>query len=163
MAVNREALFSALFARLQAQLTTNVKSYSRRWASWDDTPPALQPALLMLKGDEKSERKRVGTPLVWTFDLEIWLYAQDDGTAEATPSIQINNLLQLVETALEIQPGEATANGAQYLARRDGPPAGTSLGGLCLSCEIVGTVKVFEGTQGHTCIVQIPVQIVATA
>lgn len=164
MALNREVIFAALFARLQTALSGTIKNFSRAFVSWDDTPPAVQPALLLLKGEERTkQRERVNTPKIWMLAAEIWVYVQDDGTNEAVPSIQINNIIQLIEAALEMQPTEAAAAGAQYIVRRDAPPAPTSLGGLCLSCEIVDPILIDEGPQGHVGVVRIPVEIVATA
>jgi hypothetical protein len=167
MALNREQLFVALFTRLQTQLGSTVKSYSRRWVSWDDEPPAMQPALLLLKGNETSKRGEAadirGAPKIWTISAEIWIYVKDDGTAEAVPSIQINQMIQAIEAGMEIQAGEQTSPFAQYIARRDAPPAATTLGGLCISCEIVGEVEIDEGTQSHTGVIRIPVAIQAAA
>jgi hypothetical protein len=163
MALDREQLFVALFARLQTALAGTVKSFSRRWTSWDDQNPANQPALLLLKGPEHARRDHMGTPIVWTLGAEIWVWAQDDGSAEAIPSTLLNQILTAIEAALEISPAELTAASAQYIARRDPPPAGTTLGGLCIRCEIMGEVKVFEGTQGHVGVIKIPVEIEAVA
>jgi hypothetical protein len=162
MALNREQLFTALFARLQGALAGTVASFSRRWTSWDDVAPANQPALLLLKGPEQARREQLGTPIRWTLGAEIWVWAQDDGSAEAIPSTLLNTILTAIEAALEITPGELTASN-QYIARRDEPPAGTTLGGLCYRCEIAGEVKIFEGTQGHVGIIKIPIEMEAFA
>jgi hypothetical protein len=162
MALDREALFVALFGRLQTQLGSAVASYSRRAESWDDTRPTSQPALLLIKGPEHSRRQGPGLGLLWVLHAQIWLYVKDDGTNRAVPSTQIHALLNSIESALEIQPSEATL-GNVFVARRDPPPAGTTLGGLCLRCEIVGEIAVHEGTMGHEAVVMIPVEIEAPA
>jgi hypothetical protein len=162
MAVNRELIFSTLFTRLQTQLAGTVVDFSRRWTSWDDKAPAQQPALLLLKGKEVAKRMARGAPLVWTLHADIWVYAQDDGTGVAVPSIQINQILTAIEGALEIQPNEPTVS-MQFVARRDAPPASTSLGGLVDSCQIGEEIEVMEGTQGHVCVVRIPLEIMAAA
>lgn len=163
MALDREALFVALFARLQTSVGSIVKSYSRRWASWDDAPPTMQPALLLLKGPEKVERPVRGGPLLWRLTAHILVYAKDDGTGEAVPDTLLNQILTAIEAALEVQPDEATAVGAQYLARRDVPPAGTTLGGLCETCQMTGTVETYAGTQGHDGMIDLEVEILAFA
>jgi hypothetical protein len=163
MALDREQLFVALEQRLQQQLGNTIATFTRRVTSWDDNPPTNNPTLLMLKKKETKRREERGVPIVWTLYLELWVYVNDDGTGVAQPSTLLNQILTAIEAALEVQGNEATAAGAMYLARRDEPPAGTTLGGLCMSCEIGDEILVFEGTQGHTGILKIPVEIMAAA
>lgn len=162
MAVDREALFVALFTRLQTNVGSLVASYSRRMAAWDDKPPAVQPALLLLKGEERMERTP-GAPLIWHLMATILVYAKDDGTGSAVIDTVLNNILTAIESAMEMQPDELTAGGAMYLARPNFPPAATTLGGLCLGCELTGTTKTYLGTQGHDGMLELDVEIVAAA
>ena len=158
MALNREAIFVSLNARL-ASVAGMAGPCSRKWASYSDTPPETQPALFLAAGDEQAGGDR-RQPTTWTLRPKLILYTRNDADPEAAPSTQQNLLITAIEAKLELTPGEAMGGGI-FTADSDAPH--TTLGGLVSSCRIFGTVVKDEGlfqTQG---IVEIPLEIITTA
>jgi hypothetical protein len=158
MALNREAIFVALNARLStvAGFTTGC---SRLWSGYADTPPETQPALFLAAGDETASGDR-RQPTVWTLRPKLVIYTRNDADPMAAPSTLQNTLITALEAALELTAGEAAQMGP---FANDGQAPHTTLGGLVSSCRIFGTVVKDEGlfqTQG---IVEVPLEIVTTA
>ena len=158
MAVNREALFSALYARLQSIAGFNYSS--RTFESWDDTSPPERPAFFLVKGAETSV-VRFRLPPQWTLEARMVIYCSNDGTHQTPPSTQINNLLQSIEAQLRLQQGEVaqTQGPVQYATAVQGYTWWTTLGGLCHQCAIEGTVEVFEGVIANTAVAIVPIVI----
>jgi hypothetical protein len=77
------------------------------------------------------------------------------------PDIALNTAITLVEAALEAQPGEQRSPFATFPGKQPGYFT-TTLGGLCYSCQIVGTVQVFDGTIAGTAVAIIPIEILTT-
>jgi hypothetical protein len=158
MALNREAIFVALNARLAA-VAGFAGPCSRQWVSYADTPPEMQPALFLATGDEQAGGDR-RQPTVWTLRPKLVLYTRHDADPTAAPSTLQNQLITALEAAMEMTPGEAAQLGP---FANDGQAPHTTLGGLVSSCRIFGTIVKDEGlfqTQG---IAEIPLEIVTTA
>lgn len=158
MALNREAIFVALNARLSA-VAGFAGPCSRLWSGYSDTPPETQPALFLAAGDETASGDR-RQPTVWTLHPKLVLYTRHDADPMAAPSTLQNTLITAIEAALELTAGEAAQLGP---FANDGQAPHTTLGGLVSSCRIFGTVVKDEGlfqTQG---IVEVPLEIVTTA
>jgi hypothetical protein len=158
MALNREAIFVALNARLAA-VAGFAAPCSRIWSGYSDTPPETQPALFLAAGDEQAGGDR-RQPTMWTLHPKLILYTRHDADPMAAPSTLQNTLITALEAALELTAAEAAQMGP---FANDGQAPHTTLGGLVSSCRIFGTVVKDEGlfqTQG---IVEIPLEIVTTA
>jgi len=161
MAAQREAIFAALFARLQARVT-GVKVFSRKLTSFDDVAAADQPAVFLVKGNEDPTPKQGFLPL-WKLHADIVVFCRNDASPDAPPSVQLNDLLTDIEAALERQPSEGPIADAPFPNTPGGSSFGTSLGGLCSHCWIAGTVEVGEGAIGDQAIAIIPIEILTTA
>ena len=164
MAAQRELIFAALFDRLSA--ISFFRYSSRVFQSWDDTPPSVQPAFFLLKGAEEGNIKLQGAPSGWKLKATVCVYISNDETTHNEPSVApsttLNNAITLIEAALQMQSGELPNLAGTFPSR---PPGSftTTLGGLCYSCQIVGTVEVFDGAIAGTAVALIPIEILTTA
>jgi hypothetical protein len=158
MALNREALFSTLFDRLC--LINGIVYKSRIFKTYDDLEASEQPALIMVKTSESVANQR-GLPPIWTLQGTIFLYCRNDQDPYVGASVQLNQLITLVEAAFERQPNEYTIPNAPY---QDMPSDYlTTLNGQCSHCWISGTIQTDEGMLGSQAAASIPFEIVATA
>lgn len=157
MSLNRERLFSTLYDRLSAIPDFAFKS--RLFKTYDDLPIDNQPALIMCKGQEQIITAK-GMPPIWKLDGSLYIYCRNDFDTNVSPSIQLNNIIQKVEECFERKPNEIQSVYAQYTNDLDFT---TTLGGLCVSCTIFGTIVTDEGTLGNQAVALIPFQITATA
>ena len=162
MAAPREAIFAALFTRLQG--ATGVKNATRTNVGWDKSPPSTMPALMLAKGKEKPSVATAGLPTKWELEALVVLWCSNAADPTAPPSTQLNTLISALESALEMQPGETAVSGAKFPASPTGA-FNTTLGGLCTSCYIRGDVEVGEGTADVGSVAQalIPITIITTA
>lgn len=107
MSIGRDAIYSALWAKLQASsaLTTAFKTTTKRLISPAQITAAGLPALSMLPQSEQYEHPILGGPpkvtlsAILRIDAEVELDSQD-------PAKVINDLVDIVENALEPTPGE---------------------------------------------------------
>lgn len=157
MALNREQLFSTLFTRLT--LLGGFAYYSRQFKTYDDLEASQQPALLMVKGSESVVNSR-GLPPTWTLNGNIYIYCRNDRDLETSSSIQLNQLLTVVESAFERTATETTVANAPY--QDMGSDYLTTLNGLCSHAWINGSIQTDEGTLGQQAIAIVPFEIVAT-
>jgi len=157
MAINREALCAALFARLQASLSTNIKTYTRTYITSDKLATLTdQPALVLNAEAEEPGNLEQGIPPTWTLHFSIVLFCRSADTTVDNETI-FHPLIDLVESALEYRNGEATPQG---VARHD--CWNTTLGGLCRRAYISGIIEKNEGPAGDQAYVSIPVAIEVT-
>lgn len=162
MAVDREAIFDALFTRIST--IPGIRTASRKFLPLDQVEPSAQPALFLAKGGETPKQRR-GLPTVWTLEATIYLYCRNDADPKAGPSVQLNRLLREIEGALEMSPEEFAAlerNPAipdDQFREIQANPQGTTLGGLCSHCWIAGTIETDEGTLGDQAVAAIPIEI----
>lgn len=153
MALDREAIYSALAARLQG--VPGIVTFSRVWQHWDDVPPLKQPALFMPQGNETPTNAK-GQPPAWRLTPALYIYARRDTNPDASRATNLNALLQAVEAALERQPDEVAPFG--------GPEEWfTTLGGLVSYCRIGGTIETDEGIMGGQAVAVVPLDILATS
>ena len=159
MAAQREPIFAALFGRLTS--VTEFAFTSRVFQDWDTTQPPNCPAMFLAKGTEESIVK-VGMPPLWTLHAVAVMYCKNDEGPDVAPSIQLNELLTAWEGALERQPTEPPVSNPMFLNNPTGS-WGTSLGGLCYSCQITGVIQIYEGTIAGTAQAVVPIDILTTA
>lgn len=143
MAVDREAIFAALFTRLQT--ITGIAYFSRIWQGESElTANAKQTALIMAKGDERVVQVRGGPPR-WELEVIVIILARvNEGDPYEAASEILNPLLTKLEAVLERQPTEAPSPSAVYMNNPD-LMYGTTLGGLCTSVRFMGDITVEEG------------------
>lgn len=157
MTINREAIYEALFARLQ-DAGTSFKTYTRRWKSiWDD-PQERVPLLPMLVQWDANEtviwtNRGIGRILTLTTTIEVYAKIPPSLTGPAgvpdktTPGSQVlNPLLDAIDTALEPD---------------DWQTGMLTLGGLVIDCRVEGTVAKALGDADPSglCGALVPVQI----
>jgi hypothetical protein len=151
--IDREAILTALFARLQAQLGSAVVKYSRRYLDPNQLQPEEQPALMMVVENYSSDTTSQGGALPrWTINVSVILYARVQ-TENDTPEAILNTLIDKVEAALVRQPGESFRDMTNTY--------GTSLGGLAFRCSINGVVELVSGEGGNQAAALIPIEILA--
>lgn len=160
MAAQREPCFAALFALLTG--VTEFNFTSRVFQDWSQKGPAECPAMFLLKGDEESTVK-VGFPPMWKLEARGVLYVRNDGGRLEPPSIQLNVLLTAWEAALERKPIEPPLTGKQMFPNTPMGSWGTSLGGLCYSCQFSGKIQTFEGVISGAAMAVVPIEILTTA
>lgn len=159
MALDREAIFVAAFARLRT--AADFVFTSRVFQSWDDTPPAECPAMFFTKGPEDRVIQQGMPPLIRMTGL-LMVYVRNDADPEMPASTLLNELLTSIDEKLEYAPTEGQVDGAPFVAN---PYAGwgTTLGGLVSYCRIADTVDVFEGVIGGGAAAIIPIEMLSVA
>ncbi len=137
--MNREAIYSALFAKMSA--AAGFATASRRLRHWSDVGAVEQPALFQVQRSETA-RRDAGLPSKWTLAVDLFLYAHaaDDATAAATV---MNPLLDAIEAALAPDPVTNVQG----------------LGGLAVHCWIAGKVETDEGVLGGQAVAIVPIEI----
>jgi hypothetical protein len=161
MALDREPIFQALFAKLQA--IPGVVTCSRTWKHWDDVRPEEQPAIFLAPGNEECSPQR-NSPTMWRLLPTVHIYFRRDGDPAAAPSIALHGLLMSVEAALERTAAERAQIGAMFLDTDvDAPGQATTLNGLVGHCWINGTVETDEGLLQNQGVAIVPLEIVTTS
>lgn len=141
--INREAIYSALFAKLQG--VAGFVTVSRRLRMWADVSPAEQPALFQAQRRE-SIATTPGLNKVITMEVDVYLYAHTGGDRTKSPSETINPLLDAVLAALAPDP----------ITNKQ------RLGGLVEHCWVEGSVETDEGLLGDQGVAILPVIIKVT-
>lgn len=163
MALDREAIFVALFNRLKGSTTDSIKYWTRRLEGWDTMAPPLEPALCLVKAPERPNYPASAVGAVWTLTAHILVYVRDDGSEEGTIDPRFNAILDDIEAALEMQPGEVPTSGRPGFPPIGAAPGPTTLGGLVSYCRISGDVEVYQGVQSNQGFMRIPLELQATA
>lgn len=154
--MNREAIYSALFARVAAATwaaipitgATAFVAKSRKRLGLAETPPDQMPALYQTQLSELVKRD-VGKPPIYTLKVELLVYVSHLADTDNTviPTQQLNPILDAIQAALEPQP-------------IDGDAQKNTLGKLVYDCKIVGEIKNYEGDLGDFGVLAIPVEII---
>jgi len=159
MALDREPIYAALFARLQANVPGFV-TMSRRLKTWDDISRDEQPALYLATGDQ-TPVNRLGVPPTWMLEAFVYMYFRLDEPTEMIPSAQLNAALTAIENALEAQQADFDPS------LKDNPFFGqrrhqTTLGGLVQYAWMLPALVVEGIAQGQAA-VRVPIQMLAAA
>jgi len=141
--MNREAIYSALWAKLQS--IDGFKSKSRRLQHWADVEKRAQPALFMAQTGEFAQTT-TGQPTRWTLKVSLYIYVHT--TMNQPPGPIINPLL------------DAVCNTVNELH----PVTGRSLLGVdgVEWCRVEGNIETDEGTLVDQAVAIVPVTILAT-
>ena len=101
MALDREARFVALFERLKT--VTNWKSTSRINLGWDEFLALEQPAMILVKTDEKQvqQQQNIGLPFLWDLGAMVVIYCRNTAP-NVPPSTQLNALIRAVEASARV-------------------------------------------------------------
>lgn len=150
MSIQRESVFSALFAQLPG-LTTDVVpgpfvTKSRRLRHWNDVPASEQPALFQNQLPQHVEYPGGAPVAKWTLKADLYVYVWD-GT-ETTFGADLNAIVDAIEDALE--PGLAD-DGLQ------------TLGGTVYWARITGPIETDEGKLGAQGMAIIPVELILSS
>jgi hypothetical protein len=151
---NREVIYAALYSLLTPLLDTTTvpipdgkfRHISRRVRHWEEMDDADMPSLMMSQQREKSQTGiGTGLPYKWKAEIKLYVYAYVGNDESATPTTQLNALLDAIETAVA--------------PSRQGERQ--TLGGVCHDCRIVGDIETDEGTLGTHAVAMIPIEILA--
>ena len=140
--IAREPIYAALFELVAG--AAGFVTAERRLRHWSDVAPAEQPALFMTQKSETAVTKTLGAPLVWTLNVELYLYAHSSDP-HLSPATVLNPLLDAVEAAL----APAAATGLQDLG----------LAAMVQHAAIAGKIETEEGILGDQAIAIIPIEI----
>lgn len=157
-AVNREAIWAALFAWLQSQLGTQFKSMGRKHIAPPDLTITDQPALFQVAGKEIHLPKQSsfsGLPV--RLQLKGWLILylydsspnEDIGQEKLLAETTLNNLLQAVDAAFTPDIVPTVPGGAGKF----------TLGGLVTHCWIEGDSDLDPGIFGPQAAAILPINI----
>jgi hypothetical protein len=139
--MNREAIYSALFAKLKT--IDGFVTCSRKLKHWADVDSINQPALFQAQIGEVAQRL-TNQPTRWTLNVHLYLYA-NTADLDLSPSQVLNPLIDDIITALEPPVGEVQ-----------------TLGGLVQYCRVSGEIVEDEGVLGVQAVVRIPIEILTT-
>jgi len=150
MIFSREQIYSAIFATLQASLLTPAgpfKTVSRRWQDPSQLAPADRPAFYQVQKDEIASTSVNGLPVNWKLSLDLVLYTTGDTAPISIPSIELNSLLDAVESAIHsLVPGLPQ-----------------TLSGKVSHCRLAGKIEVVENVQGGMALAVLPIEILTSA
>ena len=136
----REAVFAALFAKLQS--LPGLVTVSRRLRNVQDVQPEEFPAAFQLQGNQDA-RFSGNTPATFTWKVDWLLYVHNDDPT-AAPSTDLNALIDAACALLNPPPGSARQ----------------TLGGLVEYAAIDGAIQVFEGVLGDRAVAVLPITLV---
>lgn len=136
----REAVYAALFAKLQA--LPGVVTASRRLRNVQDVQPECFPAAFQLQGNQDA-RFSGANPTTNTWRADWLLYAYDDDPT-AAPSTKLNAMIDDAVALLAPPPGFDKQ----------------TLGGLVEYAAIDGSIQVFEGVLGDRAVAVLPITLV---
>lgn len=138
---SREAIYSALFAKLQA--SADFVTASRRLEHWGDVPSVNQPAIYLAQRGELAQTVP-GQPTAWTLQVDVYLYASTTDK-NRSPGEVLNPLIDAVVTAMA--PDVLTGK--------------CRLGGLVEHAVIDGRIETDEGALGDQGVAIIPITLKA--
>ena len=144
MALDRERYYSALLERLRTKVT-GLRTVTRRPLTSDQLESATAQPALVLRVAGCAPENEFGMPAIWVLTCWVGLYARNsarDGTADAT----LNGLVDQIEAALEVQPGE--------VGDRQ-----TTLGGLVEYAWISGEVEMEPGEHSDQGFALVPIEM----
>ena len=137
--MNREAIISALFAKLSA--IADFKTKGRRVEYW--TQVADQPAIFLHHIGDNYVHAPTGIPSKVEMECQIWIYDNSGTSADAVPETNIHTLIEAVEAALVRPPG--------FQAQ--------TLGGLVTHCWLDGRIDIHPGDAGSQAIAVMTLKI----
>ena len=143
MAIDRNTFRDALLARLEGSVS--VQYATTRYLTSDDlTNQSKQPALV-LRVDGYEPFNEEGCDTVWTLHFLVGLYVRNPDRSGSSDDT-LNDLVDEVETALEVKVGEAGETQ-------------TTLGDICRRAWIDGTIEFEPGELSDQAMATVPIAI----
>lgn len=159
MALDREAIYKALFARLSG--VSGLRTSSRILRNWEDLDQTRDmPALYMTSGPQRTTYD--GPISTTSMTAWVYLYVSATGRPGVSPDEAILQLVQKTEAALEYQPGDVATG--MFQMPSGGGPVPTTLGGLVQYARIGGEgVRTDEGAFAVTgvAVATMPIEMLA--
>lgn len=153
MALDREAIYSALFA-LASNITWNrgngpetFKKTTRRLALFTDVPDIEQPWLGQAEHNEY-QTQQTGFPYKHTLEVSWMIYHKDGEQPGSVPAILTNLIISAVETALEPK-----VQDIGFFERRN------TLQGLVHHCFVDGTILKDPGDIDKQALIVVPIKL----
>jgi hypothetical protein len=143
MALDRNAIYDAVFGRLQS--VSGSATVGRRLKHWDDVESSEMPAIFLAPGDQRADGDGPGLPSRWTVGLVAYLYVHD----ESDPSGLLSTMVDRIESALED-------------GRRGGQTVPGTLGGLVSDCRVT-SVETDEGILGDRAVARVHIEAETTS
>ena len=150
MALDAEPLFEALEERFIA--IPAFKLVSRKLKHWARVDPKSQPALF-IEGTDREPEQEIGVPTIWHIGAVAIVYFRTDADPKAPPMVQVNQLLALIEGALELGPEEEP---------NPDNPLFTTLGGQAHWAWIGGAIRIQATARDNQGMFVVPIEIVAS-
>lgn len=140
--MTREAIYSALFAKLAA--IHGVRMCSRRLKGWSDVPATEQPALFMVQSEEEPDQDEA-RPTIWRLSVDVYVYCNSGRDPSVTPATEMNGILDEIEAAIA------------------GPFPGQpqTLGGLVSHCWISDKIETDGGALDEQAVAIVPITMMA--
>ena len=137
MAVNREAAYVALAARLQSGVRSLLAGDVRRRlpGTFADLDAVSQPALCVIATDQPIITDGPAPGIV-TLHATIVVFARADADPGSSAETALNNIVTAIETALEKQPGETPYQQTSHW---------TTLGGVVCFARPMGAAELQSG------------------
>lgn len=147
---DRDQIYEALFQRVKATVQGGapplVKTCGRRHMMPPALTTVLQPAVFVVQTGEHKEPHPIGTAGKLTLHAMIIGYAYDEGAESDPTKTLINEVVSLIEQALE--PDDATSGGIQ------------ALGGDVYQCRLEGEAYIDPGVFGQQQVAVLKVNII---
>jgi hypothetical protein len=129
--MNREAIFTALFAKLQT--VPGIVTFSRRFQMFDQYDNTQKPVLILHEEEEEYTYSAENLPPKRVLSATVFIFTATGQDPNIVPVIEINNILDAIDNVLT--PDMA------------GPHRGAvSLGGLVSHCRIEGVNPKDDGS-----------------
>lgn len=141
--MNREDIYSALFAKLGALMPATFKTQSRRLRHIEDMGQEEMPAVFQVQQDESFDA-RPNLPTKKVLNVEWWVYVGEPDV-NAAPSQKLNPVLDAIDGVL---------------GQDDGGLNVETLGGRVFRASISGKIEIIEGVLGDRALAIIPVRVV---
>ena len=143
--MSREAIYSALFARLQAAYAWNLSG--RVLLHWSDVDALQQPAMFQTQSTEVVQRI-TRQPAKLMMNVKVYIYAHSQTAAGRAPSSVLNDLIDAIWNAMKPD--------AAHLETQ-------TLGGLVEWARIEGAIETDEGLLGDQAVAIVPIAILTAA
>lgn len=152
VSLDREPIVAALAARLSARCPS-LKGVTRIYRPPSQVDAGERPLAIVAAGSQVPQVRR-GAPNLWTLQLPVYLYVQQDESApDVPPSIQLNALVKELEDALERDQFEAPTDPSEMYS--------TNLGlRNVFSCRVT-SVETDEGLMQPQALAVLVVQVEA--
>lgn len=144
MIANREAIYAAIYAKVQALKDAgDIVGCSRKEVHWNDLSATQQPFVCAMQMPEVVDYKLgSGIPSKDTGEVDLVVMVQTSDTSDEIPAQKLNIVVQKIVDAFKPQ--------------REGER--NTLGGLVYDCAVTGSIELDEGTLSTQAVAVVPVK-----